>query len=156
MRLYVPPKEHYSCNCSFFGTAAFITAFPLILLARDNVVNATMKSDKRPQTFILPESIGKIISTARQAKGWSLRQLAEAAGVGPTTIHRLEGGDTRIQYDIILRICDALALRSSDDDERLPDKSPTHTLELEVIDALRSGDIAAALEKVAAYLREKK
>lgn len=115
-----------------------------------------MKSDERSQTYLLPESIGQTISAARQAKGWSLRQLAEAAGVGPTTIHRLEAGDIRIQYDIILRVCDALALRSTDGEDVLLAKTPTQKQEIDIIECLRSGNIPGALEKVAAYIRDDK
>ncbi len=117
-----------------------------------------MKPEKRSNspTYLLPQSIGQVINTARHAKGWSLRQLAEAAGVGPTTIHRLEGGDVRIQYDIILRICDALALRGAEGEQLAVDPPPVLDQELEIIEALRSGRIPEALEKVAGYLRQKK
>lgn len=140
----------------FRNSSSFIKAFLLILLVAAPLLMTVMKSDKRPQTYLLPESIGQVISTARQAKGWSLRQLAEAAGVGPTTIHRLEAGDVRIQYDIILRVCDALALRSTEGEDVLLAKTPTQKQELEIIECLQAGNIPDALEKVAAYIRAKK
>lgn len=155
MPTHAPRKEHYSCFCSFCGTQTANLLLALILPSRYLLVESIMKANKRPEnpSYLLPESIGQMIQAARQAKGWSLRQLAEAASVGPTTIHRLEGGDVRIQYDIIIRVCDALSLRSGETHPVSTETTVTTNQEQEILEALRTGNVPAALEQIAALLR---
>ena len=57
------------------------------------------------------EYIGKRISEIRQAKGLSIRQLAEACGVNFANIYKIENGKYNVSIDILGKICDALGCR---------------------------------------------
>ena len=54
------------------------------------------------------EYIGKSIAEIRQAKGLSIRQLAEASGVNFANIYKIENGKYNVSIDILGKICDAL------------------------------------------------
>ena len=54
------------------------------------------------------EYIGKRIAEIRQAKGLSIRQLAEASGVNFANIYKIENGKYNVSIDILGKICDAL------------------------------------------------
>ena len=55
--------------------------------------------------------IGKRIAEIRQAKGLSIRQLAEACGVNFANIYKIENGKYNVSIDILGKICDALGYR---------------------------------------------
>ena len=55
--------------------------------------------------------IGKRIAEIRQAKGLSIRQLAEASGVNFANIYKIENGKYNVSIDILGKICDALGCR---------------------------------------------
>lgn len=57
------------------------------------------------------EYIGKRIAEIRQAKGLSIRQLAEASGVNFANIYKIENGKYNVSIDILGKICDALDYR---------------------------------------------
>lgn len=57
------------------------------------------------------EYIGKRIAEIRQAKGLSIRQLAEASGVNFANIYKIENGKYNVSIDILGKICDALGCR---------------------------------------------
>ena len=57
------------------------------------------------------EYIGKRIAEIRQAKGLSIRQLAEASGVNFANIYKIENGKYNVSIDILGKICDALDCR---------------------------------------------
>ena len=57
------------------------------------------------------EYIGKRIAEIRQAKGLSIRQLAEACGVNFANIYKIENGKYNVSIDILGKICDALDYR---------------------------------------------
>ena len=57
------------------------------------------------------ECIGKRISEIRQAKGLSIRQLAEACGVNFANIYKIENGKYNVSIDILGKICEALGSR---------------------------------------------
>jgi phage repressor protein C with HTH and peptisase S24 domain len=64
------------------------------------------------------------IRELRQQKGWTLLQLAEAAGTTHQQIHRLETGQRRLTTDWLMRLAKALECRPfellpSTDDERV-------------------------------------
>ena len=52
--------------------------------------------------------IGKRIAEIRQAKGLSIRQLAEASGVNFANIYKIENGKYNVSVDILGKICEAL------------------------------------------------
>lgn len=55
--------------------------------------------------------IGKRIAEIRQAKGLSIRQLAEACGVNFANIYKIENGKYNVSVDILGKICEALNCR---------------------------------------------
>ena len=57
------------------------------------------------------EYIGKRIAEIRQAKGLSIRQLAEACGVNFANIYKIENGKYNVSIDILAKICEALNCR---------------------------------------------
>ena len=57
------------------------------------------------------EYIGKRIAEIRQAKGLSIRQLAEASGVSFANIYKIENGKYNVSIDILGKICEALGCR---------------------------------------------
>lgn len=57
------------------------------------------------------EYIGKRIAEIRQAKGLSIRQLAEACGVSFANIYKIENGKYNVSIDILGKICEALNCR---------------------------------------------
>ena len=52
--------------------------------------------------------IGKRIAEIRQAKGLSIRQLADASGVNFANIYKIENGKYNVSIDILGKICEAL------------------------------------------------
>ena len=54
------------------------------------------------------EYIGKRIAEIRQAKGLSIRHLAEASGVNFANIYKIENGKYNVSIDILGKICEAL------------------------------------------------
>ena len=54
------------------------------------------------------EYIGKRIAEIRQAKGLSIRQLADLCGVSAQNITKIEHGRYNVSIDILGKICDAL------------------------------------------------
>lgn len=57
------------------------------------------------------EYIGKSIAEIRQAKGLSIRQLAELCGVSAQNITKIEHGRYNVSVDILGKICDALEVK---------------------------------------------
>jgi transcriptional regulator with XRE-family HTH domain len=57
------------------------------------------------------EYIGKRIAEIRQAKGLSIRKLAEACGVNFANIYKIENGKYNVSIDILGKICEALGCR---------------------------------------------
>lgn len=55
--------------------------------------------------------VGKRIAEIRQAKGLSIRQLAEACGVNFANIYKIENGKYNVSIDILGKICEALGCR---------------------------------------------
>ena len=55
--------------------------------------------------------IGRRIAEIRQAKGLSIRQLAEASGVNFANIYKIENGKYNVSIDILGKICEALGCR---------------------------------------------
>ena len=57
------------------------------------------------------EYIGKRIAEIRQAKGLSIRQLADASGVNFANVYKIENGKYNVSIDILGKICDALGCK---------------------------------------------
>ena len=57
------------------------------------------------------EYIGKRIAEIRQAKGLSIRQLADASGVNFANVYKIENGKYNVSIDILGKICGALEYR---------------------------------------------
>ena len=57
------------------------------------------------------EYIGKRIAEIRQAKGLSIRQLADLCGVSAQNITKIEHGRYNVSIDILGKICEALGCR---------------------------------------------
>ena len=57
------------------------------------------------------EYIGKRVAEIRQAKGLSVRKLAELCGVTASNITKIEHGRYNVSVDILGKICEALGCR---------------------------------------------
>lgn len=57
------------------------------------------------------EYIGKRVAEIRQAKGLSIRQLAELCGVTAQNITKIEHGKYNVSIDILGKICEVLGCR---------------------------------------------
>ena len=57
------------------------------------------------------EYIGRRVAEIRQAKGLSIRQLADLCGVSAQNITKIEHGRYNVSVDILGKICDALGCR---------------------------------------------
>ena len=57
------------------------------------------------------EYIGKRVAEIRQAKGLSIRQLAELCGVSAQNITKIEHGRYNVSIDILGKICEALGCK---------------------------------------------
>lgn len=55
--------------------------------------------------------IGRRIAEIRQAKGLSIRQLADMSGVNFANIYKIENGKYNVSIDILGKICEALDCR---------------------------------------------
>lgn len=51
------------------------------------------------------------LKAAREKKGWTLEQVAEASGVHKSTVSRLERGETQPQHDTVNALEAALGLK---------------------------------------------
>lgn len=56
------------------------------------------------------ERIGRRIAELRQARGLSIRQLAEACGVSAQNITKIEHGRYNVSIDILGKICQSLGV----------------------------------------------
>ena len=54
------------------------------------------------------EYIGKRVAEIRQAKGLSIRKLADASGVNFANVYKIENGKYNVSIDLLGKICDAL------------------------------------------------
>lgn len=53
-------------------------------------------------------ALGRSIRDARQAKGWTLEEAGRAAGIGRSTLSKIENNQTRPSFDIVRRLTQAL------------------------------------------------
>ncbi|MBO6933277.1 MAG: helix-turn-helix transcriptional regulator, partial [Roseibium sp.] len=47
------------------------------------------------------DHLGKMIREARQQKGWTLEEAGKAAGIGRSTLSKIENNQTRPSFDIV-------------------------------------------------------
>ncbi|MBO6509284.1 MAG: helix-turn-helix transcriptional regulator [Roseibium sp.] len=58
------------------------------------------------------DHLGKMIREARQQKGWTLEEAGKAAGIGRSTLSKIENNQTRPSFDIVRRLTKALDLKT--------------------------------------------
>jgi len=64
----------------------------------------------------LPEAIafGKRLHQLREAKGWTLEELAEAAGMNELQVGHIERGASDVKLSTILKLARALGITASE------------------------------------------
>lgn len=58
------------------------------------------------------DHLGKMIREARLRKGWTLEEAGKAAGIGRSTLSKIENSQTRPSFDIVRRLTKALELKT--------------------------------------------
>ena len=86
-----------------------------------------MRSQPRGSATPVRQRVGPTIKSLRYKQGMSLNTLAEAAGISPSHLSRIERGLTVPSYDVLDRIAEALgsdlsALRSNEQQARAVDE----------------------------------
>lgn len=54
------------------------------------------------------QKLGKTIKTFRRQRKWSLSALSHRAGIAPSTLKRIESGDSEPKYLTLQKLTDAL------------------------------------------------
>ena len=54
------------------------------------------------------DEIGQMVREARKKKGWTLEETGRQAGIGRSTLSKIENGQTRPGFDIVRRLTQAL------------------------------------------------
>ncbi|HEX4267673.1 MAG TPA: helix-turn-helix domain-containing protein [Steroidobacteraceae bacterium] len=67
-----------------------------------------------------PEQLGRAVRLKRREKGLSQSTLAAQLGVERKWVIRLESGNPKAELGLVLRVLDALDLRASLGNEKLP------------------------------------
>lgn len=57
-------------------------------------------------------ALGRSIRDARRAKGWTLEEAGRAAGIGRSTLSKIENNQTRPGFDIVRRLTQALDMNT--------------------------------------------
>lgn len=57
-------------------------------------------------------ALGKMVREARKRKGWTLEETSQKAGIGRSTLSKIENNQTRPGFDIIRRLTMALELET--------------------------------------------
>ncbi len=58
------------------------------------------------------EALGKAMREARKAKDWTLEDAARAAGIGRSTLSKIENNQTKPSFEIVRRLTQALDLNT--------------------------------------------
>jgi len=83
---------------------------------------------RRDQEFL--RHVGQRVAQARKERGWTQEQLAEAVGVEPVTLSRLETGARALSLSMLLSVADALDISLADLlDTKRPRPKPSHGAE---------------------------
>ncbi|SHE75626.1 transcriptional regulator, XRE family with cupin sensor [Ruegeria intermedia] len=72
----------------------------------------TRKKITTPEIADDGAALGQSIREARQAKGWTLEEAGRAAGIGRSTLSKIENNLTRPSFDIIRRLTQALDMHT--------------------------------------------
>ena len=56
--------------------------------------------------------LGKMIFEARKKKGWTLEETGKAAGIGRSTLSKIENNQTKPSFDVVRRLTKVLELQS--------------------------------------------
>jgi transcriptional regulator with XRE-family HTH domain len=59
---------------------------------------------------ITPSELAEHIRTARRARGWTLKECADRAGIGKTAMFDLEHGNPGVRLNTLLAVLDQLGL----------------------------------------------
>src|SRR3974390_1407322 len=70
-----------------------------------------------------PEQLGRAVRLKRQEKGLSQSALATQVGVGRKWVIHLESGNPKAELGLVLKVLDALNLRTSLSEEKPPSSS---------------------------------
>ena len=57
-------------------------------------------------------ALGRSIRDARRAKGWTLEEAGQAAGIGRSTLSKIENNQTKPSFDIVRRLTQALDMNT--------------------------------------------
>ncbi|WP_424830535.1 helix-turn-helix domain-containing protein [Ruegeria sp.] len=57
-------------------------------------------------------ALGRSIRDARRAKGWTLEEAGRAAGIGRSTLSKIENNQTKPSFDIVRRLTQALDMNT--------------------------------------------
>lgn len=57
-------------------------------------------------------ALGQSIRDARRAKGWTLEEAGQAAGIGRSTLSKIENNQTRPSFEIVRRLTQALDMHT--------------------------------------------
>ncbi|KIC40656.1 transcriptional regulator [Ruegeria sp. ANG-R] len=57
-------------------------------------------------------ALGRSIRDARRAKGWTLEEAGRAAGIGRSTLSKIENNQTRPSFEIVRRLTQALDMNT--------------------------------------------
>ncbi|WP_050604481.1 helix-turn-helix domain-containing protein [Ruegeria sp. 6PALISEP08] len=57
-------------------------------------------------------ALGQSIRDARRAKGWTLEEVGRAAGIGRSTLSKIENNQTRPSFDIVRRLTQVLDMNT--------------------------------------------
>lgn len=77
---------------------------------------------------VTPSELADHIRTARKAKGWTLKECADRAGIGKTAMFDLEHGNPGVRLNTLLAVLDPLGLSLQVDDGSIPPPSPDSLL----------------------------
>jgi len=72
----------------------------------------TVSADSMPAEAQDSSALAQLIRRARQEKGWTLEETASRAGIGRSTLSKIENDQTRAGFDIIRRLTEALELQT--------------------------------------------
>lgn len=78
----------------------------------DADVSEEVANGAEPNEATDGEALGRMIREARKAKNLTLEETARAAGIGRSTLSKIENNQTRPSFDIIRRLTQTLALET--------------------------------------------
>jgi len=69
-----------------------------------------LKTGSEPDSHKFASGVGERIRVARQQKGWTQVELADAAGLSSNYVARLERGELGASFFVAMRIAEALGV----------------------------------------------